>query len=76
VSGPLGFDSLTLSAYSCAILHTTLEEFEKCQAESDGKEGWREIAAKQLDWPSQDRLRVAGVWRRIWNEPNPDRPEI
>jgi sphingomyelin phosphodiesterase acid-like 3 len=31
VSGPPGFDSLTLSAYSCAILHTTLEEFEKCQ---------------------------------------------
>lgn len=31
VSGPPGFNSHTLSAYSCAILHTTLEEFEKCQ---------------------------------------------
>ena len=31
VSGPPGFDSHTLSTYSCAILHTTLEEFEKCQ---------------------------------------------
>ena len=28
VSGPPGFNSHT---YSCAILHTTLEEFEKCQ---------------------------------------------
>ena len=31
VSGPPGFDSHTLFTYSCAILHTTLEEFEKCQ---------------------------------------------
>jgi inner membrane protein len=50
--------------------------FRYAVAESDGKGGWREIAAEQLDWPSQDRLRLAGVWRRIWNEPNPDRPEI
>jgi len=35
VSGPPGFDSRTLSAYSCAILHTTLEEFEKCQHAND-----------------------------------------
>ena len=34
VSGPPGFDSLTLSAYSCAILHTNLEDFEKCQRAS------------------------------------------
>ena len=31
MSGPPGFDSHTLFTYSCAILHTTLEEFEKCQ---------------------------------------------
>ena len=41
VSGPPGFDSLTLSAYSCAILHTTLEEFEKCQHADGGDEDGR-----------------------------------
>ncbi|HEY5742993.1 MAG TPA: hypothetical protein VIS99_10675, partial [Terrimicrobiaceae bacterium] len=35
VSGPPAFDKLTLPAYTCAILHTTIEEFEKCQQDSD-----------------------------------------
>jgi sphingomyelin phosphodiesterase acid-like 3 len=35
VSGPPGFDGEALSVYSCAILHTTLEEFEKCQQAQD-----------------------------------------
>ena len=50
--------------------------FRYAVAERDGQGGWREIAAEQLDWPSRDRLRLAGIWRRIWKEPNPDRPEI
>ena len=35
-SGPPAFDKVMLPAYSCAILHTTLEEFEKCQETNDG----------------------------------------
>ena len=50
--------------------------FRYAVAESDGQGGWREIAVQQLHWPSQDRFRLAGIWRRIWKEPNPDRPEI
>ena len=50
--------------------------FRYAVAESDGQGGWRRIAVEQLDWPSRDRLRLAGIWRRIWNEPNPDQPEI
>ena len=34
VSAPPAFDKV-LPAYSCAILHTTLEEFEKCQKTGD-----------------------------------------
>jgi hypothetical protein len=34
-SAPLTFDKVMLPAYSCAILHTTLEEFEKCQKTGD-----------------------------------------
>jgi inner membrane protein len=49
--------------------------FRYAVAESDGQGGWRKIAVEQLDWPSRDRLRLAGIWRRIWNEPNPDRLE-
>ena len=36
VSGPPAFDVRMLPAYSCAILHTTIEEFEKCQNVADG----------------------------------------
>lgn len=36
VSGPPGFDGEALSVYSCAILHMTLEEFEKCQHANRG----------------------------------------
>lgn len=36
VSGPPAFNVRMLPAYSCAILHTTIEEFEKCQDVSDG----------------------------------------
>jgi hypothetical protein len=36
VSGPPAFDKLMLPAYSRAILHTTLKEFEKCQGTGDG----------------------------------------
>ena len=50
--------------------------FRYAVAESDGQGGWREIAVQQLDWPSQDRFRLAGIWRRIWKEPNPDEPRI
>ena len=32
-SAPSAFDKVMLPAYSCAILHTRLEEFEKCQAD-------------------------------------------
>jgi sphingomyelin phosphodiesterase acid-like 3 len=35
VSAPPQFDKAMLPAYSCAILHTTLEEFEKCQKTGD-----------------------------------------
>lgn len=35
VSAPPAFDKTMLPAYSCAILHTTLEEFEKCQKTGD-----------------------------------------
>ncbi len=35
VSGPAAFDKLRLPAYSCAILHTTIEEFEECQNIAD-----------------------------------------
>lgn len=45
-------------------------------AEGDGQGGWREIAVQQLGWPSQDRFRLADIWRRIWKEPNHERPEI
>ena len=45
-------------------------------AEGDGQGGWREIAVQQLGWPSQDRFRLADIWRRIWKEPNRERPEI
>ena len=34
-SAPPAFDKVMLPAYSCAILHTTLEEFEKCQKTGD-----------------------------------------
>ncbi len=34
-SAPPTFDKVMLPAYSCAILHTTLEEFEKCQKTGD-----------------------------------------
>jgi sphingomyelin phosphodiesterase acid-like 3 len=34
-SAPPAFDKAMLPAYSCAILHTTLEEFEKCQKTGD-----------------------------------------
>jgi hypothetical protein len=34
-SAPPTFDKEMLPAYSCAILHTTLEEFEKCQKTGD-----------------------------------------
>ena len=49
--------------------------FRYAVAESDGQGGWREIAVLQLDWPSQDRFRLAGIWRRIWKEPT-DAPRI
>ena len=35
VSASSAFDKVMLPAYSCAILHTTLEEFEKCQKTGD-----------------------------------------
>ena len=35
VSAPPAFDKAMLPAYSCAILHTRLEEFEKCQKTGD-----------------------------------------
>ncbi len=35
VSGPTAFEKLMLPAYSCAILHTTIDEFEKCQKTAD-----------------------------------------
>lgn len=44
--------------------------FRYCVAESEGQGGWREIAVEQLNWPRPDRLRLAGIWRRIWKEPN------
>jgi hypothetical protein len=39
VSGPPAFDKRMLPTYSCAILHTTVEEFEKCQAKADNATG-------------------------------------
>jgi sphingomyelin phosphodiesterase acid-like 3 len=38
-SAPPAFDKAILPAYSCAILHTTLDEFEKCQETNDGASG-------------------------------------
>jgi sphingomyelin phosphodiesterase acid-like 3 len=35
VSAPSAFDKLLLPAYSCAILHTSLQEFENCQKADD-----------------------------------------
>jgi hypothetical protein len=35
VSGPSAFDKLLLPAYSCAILQTSLQEFENCQKADD-----------------------------------------
>jgi sphingomyelin phosphodiesterase acid-like 3 len=34
-SAPPAFDKVMLPAYSCAILHATLDEFEKCQKTGD-----------------------------------------
>lgn len=45
-------------------------------AESDGQGGWRQIPVEQLNWPSTDRLRLAGMWKRIWRELDPNGPEI
>jgi sphingomyelin phosphodiesterase acid-like 3 len=39
VSGPPAFDKAELPAYSCAILHTALEDFEKCQHIGDNASG-------------------------------------
>ena len=39
-----------------------------------GREARRTSPSSKLDWPSQDRFRLAGIWRRIWKEPNPDEP--
>lgn len=44
VNGPPAFDKLMLPAYACAILHTTLEEFEKCQKTSDSARRIRDEA--------------------------------
>jgi len=44
--------------------------FRYAVAESDGQGGWRRIAVEQLNWLPRDRLRLAGIWRRIWHEPN------
>jgi inner membrane protein len=38
-------------------------------AEADGQGNWQRIPAGRLDWPSRDRFRLAGLWRRIWKEP-------
>ena len=45
-------------------------------AESDGQGGWRQIPVEQLNWPSADRLRLAGMWKRLWREPDPNGPGI
>jgi inner membrane protein len=45
-------------------------------AESDGQGGWRRIPVEQLNWPSTDRLRLAGMWKRIWREPDRNGPGI
>jgi inner membrane protein len=45
-------------------------------AESDGQGGWRRIPAEQLNWPTTDRLRLAGLWQRIWRKPDPNGPGI
>ena len=38
-------------------------------AEADEQGSWRRRHAERLHWPSLNRLRLAGLWRRIWNEP-------
>jgi sphingomyelin phosphodiesterase acid-like 3 len=46
VGGPAGFDKLMLPAYSCAILHTAIEEFEKCQSAADNGSRLRKDAGR------------------------------
>jgi inner membrane protein len=50
--------------------------FRYAVAENDGEGGWHRIAVEQLNWPSKDRFRLGGILRRIWREPDPDRPGI
>jgi len=47
VNGPPAFDKLALPAYSCAILHTTLEEFEKCQRADGGPTKTQGVSGSQ-----------------------------
>ncbi|HEY5778082.1 MAG TPA: metal-dependent hydrolase [Terrimicrobiaceae bacterium] len=45
-------------------------------AESNGEGNWQRIAVERLAWRSGERFRLAGLWRRIWNEPNPEEAGI
>jgi inner membrane protein len=43
-------------------------------AEKDGNGSWRSIPVEQPDWPLQQRRHLAGLWKRIWHEPDPGAP--
>jgi inner membrane protein len=43
--------------------------FRYAVGEADEQGNWQRIPAGRLDWPSRDRFRLAGLWRRIWQEP-------
>jgi inner membrane protein len=39
-------------------------------AKNDAPGVWHRIPVERLSWPSQDRFRLAGLWHRIWKEPD------
>jgi inner membrane protein len=43
--------------------------FQYVVAQNDAQGNWQRIPVERHSWPSRDRFRLAGLWRRIWKEP-------